>query len=72
MPEFIADFFITVVLFCVDKGKALSAFLTALPKVLAALYGVDEPNVDSFITALMPFLAASFNLYFCCHSLSAF
>lgn len=46
MPEFIADFFITVVLFRVDKGKALYAFLTTLPKVLATLYGVDEPNVD--------------------------
>ena len=72
MPEFIANFLITVVLFRGDKGNALSAFLTALPKVLAALYGVDEPTVDSFIAALIALLAAFFNLYFCCRSLSAF
>ena len=34
MPGFIANFLITVVLFRGDKGKALSAFLTALPKYL--------------------------------------
>ena len=72
IPEFIASFLITDVLFHGDKGKALSAFLTALPKVLAALYGVDEPTVDSFIAALIAFLVAFFNLYFFCHSLSAF
>ena len=72
IPEFIASFLITDALFHGDKGKALSAFLTALPKVLAALYGVDEPTVDSFIEALIAFLVAFFDLYFCCHYLSAF
>ena len=46
MRESIANFLIIVVIFCGDKGKALSAFLTPLPKVLAQLYGVDEPTVD--------------------------
>ena len=69
MPEFIAIFLITVVLF--HGGKALSDFLTALPKVLTtALYGIDEPTIDSFIPALIVLSAAFFNLYFCCHSLS--
>ena len=72
IPEFIANFLITVVLFRSDKGKALSAFLTTLLKVLAALYGVDEATVDSFIATLIAFLAAFFYLYFCCHYLSAF
>ena len=58
MPEFLADFLITVLLFCGDKGKVLSAFLTVLPKVLAILYGGDESTVDSFIASLMEFLAA--------------
>ena len=68
MPEFIAIFLITVVLF--HGGKALSAFLTAFPKVLTALYGIDEPTIDSFIPALTVLSAAFFNLYLCCHSLS--
>ena len=49
MPKFIISFFITVVLFRSDKGKALSALLTDLPNILAALYGVDEPTIDLFI-----------------------
>ena len=61
IPEFIANFLITVVLFRGDNSKALSAFLTDLPKVLAALYDVDEPTVDSFIAALIECLPAFFN-----------
>ena len=72
MLVFIANFLITVVLFHGDKGKVLSAFLTALPKVLAELYGIDKPAVDLFIAALIAFLAAFLNQYLCCCSLSAF